>query len=554
MTEHRAWHDAYPQGVRPTIPLDTYASLTDFIGQSLQKYADLPAYENMGKSLTYREIDTLSTQFAAYLQSLGLQAGDRVAVQMPNVLQYPVVMFGIIRAGLVVVNTNPLYTAREMAHQFEDSGAKAVVILANFADKLEEVLPETHVKHVIVTEIGDLMGGLKGSIVNFMVKYVKKMVPKYHLPQAVSIKTALAKGAKETLKPVHQDADTIAFLQYTGGTTGRSKGATLTHGNLLSNLLQTSEWNGRDLIEGKEVAITALPMYHIFACTINCLLMTKFGAKNILITNPRDIPGFIKELSKHPFTFITGVNTLFNALLNAPGFADLDFSHMKLSIGGGMAVQKPVNDKWKSITGKPILEGYGLSETSPVLTFNPTNGTDRIGTIGLPMPDTDLKIMDDDGNEVPLGERGEICAKGPQVMTGYWERPDENEASFHHGAWFRTGDIGIMDEDGFFRIVDRKKDMILVSGFNVYPNEIEDVVAGHPGVLECAAIGVPDPKSNEAVKLVVVKKEDSLTKEELIAFCRENLTGYKVPRHVEFRDEMPKTAVGKILRRKLKEA
>ncbi|RMG70264.1 MAG: long-chain-fatty-acid--CoA ligase [Bacteroidetes bacterium] len=551
--EPRPWHASYPKGVKHDIDLTAYRSVTEMIETNFKKYGDAPAYVNMDKTLTYAEVDRLSRDFAAYLQSLGMKKGDRIALQMPNLLQYPVAVFGALRAGLVIVNTNPLYTAREMAHQFKDSGAKAIVILANFADKLEKILPETQIEHVIVTRIGDMLGGLKGTIVNFVVKYIRKMEPAFSLPRAIPFKTALKKGAGQTFTPPEINQEDVGFLQYTGGTTGVSKGATLTQGNVLANMLMIAEWLGGELQTRQETVITALPLYHIFAFTVNCLTMVHYGARSVLITNPRDMPAFIKDLKKYPFTLITGVNTLFNGLLNQEAFKEVDFSSLKLAVGGGMAVQQAVNDKWKALTGVPILEGYGLSETSPVLAVNPIDGTDRIGTIGLPVPGTDLAIMDDEGKARPAGERGEICAKGPQVMQGYWQRPEENDRVFHPGGWFRTGDIGIMEPDGFFRIVDRKKDMILVSGFNVFPNEVEDVIAHHPGVLEVAVIGVPDPKSTEAVKAFIVKKDPALTKESVIAYCRENLTNYKVPKHVAFRDELPKSNVGKIIRRMLRD-
>jgi long-chain acyl-CoA synthetase len=470
---------------------------------------------------------------------------------MPNLLQYPIALFGALRAGLVVVNTNPLYTAREVKHQFNDSGAKAIIILANFAFNLEKILPDTGIETVIVTEIGDMLGGFKKTLVNFVVKRVKKMVPSYSLPEAVSFNKALDAGKGYEYSKPDVNLDDVAFLQYTGGTTGVSKGAALSNKNIVANILQCKQWFV-GLSEGNEVIITALPLYHIFALTVNCLLMTHVGAKNILVTNPRDMPAFIKDLKKYPFTIITGVNTLFNGLMNQPDFKSVDFSILKYAIGGGMAVQRAVADRWKEITGKVLAEGYGLSETSPLLSCNPLGGGERVGTIGLPAPSTEMKIMDESGNEVQIGEAGEICARGPQVMSGYWQRPDETSQVFH-GDWFRTGDIGVMDEDGFFKVVDRKKDMINVSGFNVYPNEIEDVVASHDKVLEVAAIGVADEKSTEVVKLFVVKKEGSLTEEELKDYCKENLTNYKRPRHIEFREELPKSNVGKILRRHLRE-
>ena len=551
--EKKIWHDKYPAGVASEVDVTRYQSVAQILDECFEKYADQTAYINMGASLTFGEVDKLSRDFAAYLQDLGLEKGDRIALQMPNILQYPIALFGAIRAGLIVVNTNPLYTAREMKHQFKDSGVKAIVILDNFASKLDEIIADTNIEHVILTRLGDLLGGLKGFITNFVVKYIKKMVPAYSLPTAVPFKQALAIGSDCRYLQPEIKSDDVGFLQYTGGTTGVSKGATLSHGNLVANMLVMEEWNGGLLHEKEEIIITALPLYHIFAFTINCLAMVSVGGTNVLITNPRDMKGFLKEISKYKFTVITGVNTLFNGMLNHPGIEEVDFSKLKLAAGGGMAVQVAVNDAWKARTGKPILEGYGLSETSPVLSTNPNDGTDQIGTIGVPIPNTDMKIMDDQGNEVAMGERGEICAKGPQVMRGYWNKLDENDKYFFPGGWFRTGDIGIMREDGFFKIVDRKKDMILVSGFNVFPNEIEDVVAHHPGVLEVAAIGVPDEKSTEAVKIFVVKKDPAVTVDDIRAYCKENLTGYKVPKHVEFRDELPKSNVGKIIRRMLKE-
>lgn len=547
------WHKNYPSWVPPASDVTAYDSVMSFVDECLKKYSDQPAYVNMGKSLSYKEIDTLSRNFAAYLQHLGLKKGDRIAIQLPNLLQYPVVLFGAIRAGLIIVNTNPLYTSREMEHQFKDSGAKAIVILANFAHNLEKILHQTEIKHVVITEIGDLLGGLKSKLVNFVIKRVKKMVPSYSISGAVRFNQALAIGARHPYNKPTLSLDDVGFLQYTGGTTGVSKGATLTHGNLVANLTQISDYIGNKLRYNQEVVITALPLYHIFAFTVNCLTLLKYGAKNVLITNPRDMPGFLKELDKSEFTVLSGVNTLFNGLLNQPEFKNINFSNVNLVVGGGMAVQQAVNDRWRSLTGVPILEGYGLSETSPVLTFNPTDGNDRIGTIGMPVPSTEIAIMDDDGKELPLGEAGEICARGPQVMRGYWNRDDETAKVFHPGGWFRTGDIGVMDEDGFFKIVDRKKDMILVSGFNVYPNEIEDVVVRLEGVLEAAAIGVPDDKSTEAVKLFVVKKDPNLTVDQVLAYCRENLTGYKIPKYVVFREELPKSNVGKIIRRELRE-
>jgi len=481
-----------------------------------------------------------------------MKKGDRVAIQMPNCLQYPVVMFGILRAGMVVVNANPLYTPREMKHQFEDAGADAIVILANFASNLEKIRHEIKAKYVIVTELGDMLGGLKGTIVNLVVKHVKKMVPAYHLPRAISWKKVMLRGAAKPYIREEMTLEDPAFLQYTGGTTGVSKGAELTHGNIVANMQQISEWMKPKLKEKEEIMITALPLYHIFALTVNCLAMMKIGAHNVLITNPRDMPGFIKELGKHKFTVITGVNTLFNGLMNNEAFSKLDFSSLKVAVGGGMAVQQATAEKWQKMTGVPLAEGYGLTETSPVATCNPIDGTERIGTIGIPLPNTDIKIIDDDGKDVQVGEKGEICIKGPQVMKGYWNRPEETDKVMD-GEWFKTGDIAVIDQDGFVKIVDRKKEMILVSGFNVYPNEVENAIAMHPKVVETGVIGMPDDKSTEKVVAYVVAKDNSLTPEELIAHCREQLTSYKVPREVYFADELPKTNVGKILRRKIKE-
>lgn len=547
------WFKNYPQGIPHEIRLYEYTSLTDLFDQSCKKYADKIAFENMGAHLTYAQVDSLSRDFAAYLQEdLGLKKGERIAIQMPNLLQFPIVFFGALRAGLIVVNTNPLYTPREMEHQFKDSGAVAIVIVANFASNLEKVISKTKIKHVIVTQLGDMLGGLKGALVNFVVKNIKKMVPAWHLPGVLSFKDVMKEGKGMKFKaPEISNAD-VAVLQYTGGTTGVSKGAQLTHGNIVAHNSMITQWFQPYLSSGGEdLIITAIPMYHIFALTVNGVLMFSTGVKNVLITNPRDMKGFCKELGKHKFTIITGVNTLFNGMLNNPTFKDLDFSHLKGAIGGGMAVQDAVAKRWNEVTGHPLLEGYGLSETSPVLCCNPLDGSHKQGTIGLPMPSTEVAIFDDHGNELPQGEVGEICAKGPQVMTGYWNH--DNKGVFFPGGWFKTGDIGCMDEDGFFKIVDRKKDMIKVSGFNVFPNEIENVLAGHPKVLEVAAIGVPDSRSGEVIKVFVVKRDPSLTEKELLDYCHQNLTNYKVPKHVEFKNELPKTNVGKILRRALKE-
>lgn len=547
------WFQHYPKGVPQTINPEQYSSLADLFEIGFKKYANQPAMENMGKCLTYQEFEIQVNRFAGYLQThTKLEKGDRIAIQMPNLLQYPIAMFAALRCGFVVVNTNPLYTSDEMKHQFNDSGAKAIVILENFACNLESILSETAIETVITTEIGDLLGGIKGAITNFVVKRIKKMVPPFSLPKAISFNQALKLGSQSTFKKVELTGEDIAFLQYTGGTTGVSKGAMLTHKNLVANLEQVCAWMSIMLKEGKEEVITALPLYHVFALTCNCLVMFKLGAKNILITNPRDMSGFVKELGKHQFSVITGVNTLFNGLLNQPDFEKLDFSKLKVAFGGGMAVQKVVAEKWLKVTGASLAEGYGLTETSPVLTINPLDGTDRTGTIGLPIPSTDIKMLDDDGKEVDQGEPGELCAKGPQVMKGYWQRP-EDTAQVMIGEWFKTGDVAVIDTDGFIKIVDRKKEMILVSGFNVYPNEVEDAISRHEKVLEVGAIGVPDKKSTEAVKIFIVKKDESLTIEEIKDHAHEILTGYKCPKHVEFVDELPKSNVGKILRRILKE-
>lgn len=548
------WLSHYPEGVPKEINADKYENLAALLEESFEKYGDKPAFENMGKVYSFNDIDTLSRNFAAYLQKeVGLKPGDKIAIQMPNLLQYPIAMFGALRAGLTVVNTNPLYTPSEMEHQFKDSEAKAIVILANFAFNLEKILSKTQIKTIIVTEIGDMIGGLKGGIINFVVKNIKKMVPSYSLPGVKRFKDVLKKGANHEFdKPQIANSD-LAYLQYTGGTTGVSKGAMLSHRNMVANLMQVNSWMQHGgLKDGEEIFITALPLYHVFALTCNALVSAEIGARNVLITNPRDMKAFIKELGNHQFSVITGVNTLFNGLLNQPPFANLDFSKLKFAFGGGMAVQRAVSDKWEQITGAPLSEGYGLTETSPVLTANPLDGNGRVGYIGMPVPSTEIILIDEEGKEVAPGEKGELCAKGPQVMGGYWNKPEETENSFHKG-WFKTGDIAMMTEDGFFKIVDRKKEMILVSGFNVYPNEIEDVVASHNKVLEVGAIGVPDKKSTEAVKIYIVKSDESLTEEEIKAYCKENLTGYKCPKYVAFTDELPKSNVGKILRRVIKE-
>ncbi|MDZ7622424.1 MAG: long-chain-fatty-acid--CoA ligase [Candidatus Competibacteraceae bacterium] len=549
----KIWLKEYPPGVPAEVDLSEFASLKDILEKSCQRFADLPAYSNMGVTLRYREVDRLSRDFGAYLQRLGLAKGERVAIMMPNTLQYPVALFGALRAGLTVVNVNPLYTPRELEHQLIDSGAAAIVVIENFAHTLQEVVGKTAVKTVITTQLGDLFPFFKRVLVNAVVKYVKKMVPAWNIPGATSFRQALSEGAARTLVDVPLNHGDLAFLQYTGGTTGVAKGAMLTHGNLVANLQQASAWLDSESKPGEETVITALPLYHIFSLTANCLTFMKVGGHNVLITNPRDMPGFVKELGKVKFTAITGVNTLFNGLLHTPGFDRLDFSTLKITLGGGMAVQRAVAEQWRKVTGAPLIEAYGLTETSPAACINPLNLSGFNGSIGLPVPSTDLSIRDDEDRELGIGEAGEICIRGPQVMHGYWNRPDETAKVMTPDGYLRTGDIGIVDERGYTRIVDRKKDMILVSGFNVYPNEIEDVAALHPGVLEAAAVGVPDEKTGEAVKLVVVKKDPALTAEALIAHCRQHLTSYKVPRRVEFRAELPKTNVGKILRRLLRE-
>ncbi|QPG28658.1 long-chain-fatty-acid--CoA ligase FadD [Pantoea sp. SM3640] len=550
---NKVWLKRYPADVPAEISADRYTSLVDLFEQAAKRYADQPAFLNMGQKMSYRQLEEKSRAFAAYLQhQLGLKAGDRVALMMPNLLQYPVALFGVLRAGMVVVNVNPLYTPRELKHQLNDSGASAIVIVSNFAHTLEKVVAETAVRHVILTRMGDQLAPIKATLVNFIVKYVKKLVPKYHLPGAISFRQVLEVGATLNYQRPTVSNDDLAFLQYTGGTTGVAKGAMLTHRNMQANLEQTRATYGKVLRDGKEFVVTALPLYHIFALTVNGLLFLELGGQNLLITNPRDIPGFVKELSKVPFTAITGVNTLFNALLNDEQFNKLDFSTLRLSAGGGMAVQKVVAERWEKLTGHYLLEGYGLTECSPLVSVNPYDINCHTGSIGLPVPSTDVRILDDAGNEVPPGEPGELCISGPQVMLGYWQHPQATAEVLKNG-WLHSGDIVTVDEEGFIRIVDRKKDMILVSGFNVYPNEIEDVLMQHPKVREAAAIGVPSDLSGEAVKVCIVKKEASLTKEEVLDHCRRQLTGYKVPKIIEFRDELPKTNVGKILRRELRD-
>ena len=550
------WLKSYPAGVPAEIDPAQYDSLAHLFEESFRKYAARNAYACMDKFLTYAEVDRMSQQLAAWLQSKGLVKGDRVALMMPNILQYPVALAAVLRAGYTVVNVNPLYTPRELEHQLNDSGAKAIVILENFATTLEQVIARTGVKHVVLATMGDLLGPIKGTVVNFAVRKIKKMVPAYSLPTAVSFRQVLAEGAKLKLKRVKIGPNDIAFLQYTGGTTGVSKGATLLHRNVVANVLQNEAWSQPTLQkEPKVEALTivcALPLYHIFSLTACCLFGLRNGGMNLLVPNPRDIPGFVKELAKYKINLFPAVNTLYNGLLNNPDFAKLDFSQLKSCNGGGMAVQKAVADNWLKVTGCPINEGYGLSETSPVATCNPAVA-EYNGSIGLPLPSTEIAILDDDGKPLPLGQAGEIAIRGPQVMAGYWNRPEETAKVMTADGFFKTGDVGVMDATGYVKIVDRKKDMILVSGFNVYPNEVEGVVAGHPGVLECACVGVPDKNSGEAVKLFVVRKDPSLTQDQLMQFCKDQLTAYKKPKYIEFRDALPKTNVGKILRRELRD-
>jgi long-chain acyl-CoA synthetase len=551
----RIWLKEYPKGVPAEINPDEYASLKAVFEDSCRRYAALPAYSNLGFTLTYADLERLSRQFGAWLQkTAGLKKGDRVAIMMPNLLQYPVALFGILRCGMVAVNVNPLYTARELEHQLRDAEAQAIVIVENFAATLQEALSQVDLKAVVTTQIGDMLPSPKRALVNFVVKRVKKMVPAWRIPGTVTFRSVLAQGASQRLDEVQVGHEDIAFLQYTGGTTGVAKGAVLTHRNMVANVLQASAWLGSYLESGEETVITALPLYHIFSLTANCLTFMKIGGHNILITNPRDMPGFVKELAKVEFTSITGVNTLFNGLLHTPGFERLDFSALKISLGGGMAVQRAVASKWKEVTGVPLIEAYGLTETAPAACINPLDLKDYNGSIGLPIPSTDISIRDDDGGELKVGEVGELCFKGPQVMRGYWNRPDETAKVLSADGWLRTGDMGRIDSLGYVYIVDRKKDMILVSGFNVYPNEVEDVMMMHPGVREVAAVGVADEHSGEVVKIFVVKKDPELTIEALREYAHKELTGYKRPKYIEFRDELPKSNVGKILRRELRDA
>jgi long-chain acyl-CoA synthetase len=545
------WYASYPRGVPARIGPPADPTIVDVLRSACARYADRPCYSNMGTTLRYRDLDRLSGQFAAFLtHELGLAPGDRIALQMPNLLQYPVALFGALRAGLVVVNTNPLYTPREMAHQLGDAGVKAVVILANFARNLEEVLPAIGQPRVVITQVGDLLPGPKRLLVNAAVRHLKRLVPRYSIPGAISFPRAMALGRTRPPASAAPAPSDLAFLQYTGGTTGVAKGAMLTHANVVANMEQALAWMATRFTAGEEVVVTPLPLYHIFSLTVNCLLFLKYGAHNLLVTNPRDVDGFVKLLAGQPFTVMTAVNTLLGALLRHPRFLTLDLRRLKVTVAGAMALHPAVAEKWKAVTGTPVLEGYGLTEASPVVCCNPVDGTERVGTIGLPLPSTEVRIVDDAGQDVAPGDPGELLVRGPQVMQGYWKRPDETALVLRDG-WLWTGDVARMEEGGFFRIVDRKKDMILVSGFNVYPNEIEEVVAQHPGVLEVGAIGVPDDRSGEAVKIVVVKKDPALGADELIAFCRQRLAGYKIPRQVEFRSELPKTNIGKILRRAL---
>lgn len=549
----KPWLNSYPPGVPAHIDLGAFRSIVDVFEQSCDKYGDRMAYHNMGAELSYADLDYLTRNFAAALQNMGMQQGDRIALMMPNILQYPVALFGALRAGLIIVNTNPMYTARELRHQLVDSGARAIVVVENFASVLESVRDEVPLEHIITTGVGDLLDFPKSLLVNFVLRYVKKSIPAWKLPGSEKFQDILDNGKKLPLKPVNIGFEDVAFLQYTGGTTGVAKGAMLTHRNIVANLLQARAWLAQ-MDDSQEVIVTALPLYHIFALTANCLTFIYLGGSNILITDPRDMAGFVKELGRHRFTALTGVNTLFNSLLHTPGFADLDFSSLKMSLGGGMAVQKAVAENWKAVTGVTLVEAYGLTETSPAACINPVTLEEFNGFIGLPISSTDAAIQDEEGQFLPAGERGELCIRGPQVMKGYWQHPDATDEVLDSDGWLHTGDIAVMSEDGYFKLVDRKKDMILVSGFNVYPNEIEDVIAQHPKVLEVAAIGIPDDKSGEVVGVYIVKKDPTLTKEEVNAFCKENLTGYKRPRHVEFMDDLPKSNVGKILRRELRDS
>jgi long-chain acyl-CoA synthetase len=552
MSESRPWLANYPSGIPANINPDEYPTLIALFEETFKKYAKNPAFSCMGKSMSFQELDKYSNQFAAYLHSRGLEPGDRIALMMPNMLQYPITLFGALRAGLVVVNTNPLYTPREMKHQFTDSGAKAIVVCENFAANLEKILPDTAIKTVIVTSIGELLGAIKGTIVNCVIRHIKKMVPKYHLQNTVTVKEAILQGAKFSINPFNSSADDTILLQYTGGTTGVAKGAMLTNRNLVANMLQIRAVMRFMLKDGEEIALSPLPLYHIFAFSVNCLALLSIGSHTILVTNARDLPSVIKEFKKYPVTLVTGVNTLFNALLNHPDFASLNFSSLKVTVGGGMAVQRSVAERWQQVTGCPLSEGYGMTETSPVVSVNPIDGNGKLGSIGLPVPSTDVRVVGENSHVLPYGEVGELQVKGPQVTKGYYNRPDETSKALKEG-WLSTGDMAIAFEDGYFQIVDRKKDMINVSGFNVYPNEVEEVLCMHPKVLEAAVIGIEDEHSGERVKAFVVPRDKSLNQKELLDFAHENLTNYKIPREIEFRQELPKTNVGKILRRALRD-
>lgn len=550
----KLWLNSYEQGVNAEIDITQYSSISDVFRQSVEKFAHQPAFQNMGKTLTYAEVGKLAENFASYLQNvLKLPRGERVAIMLPNLLQYPIALFGILQAGLVAVNTNPLYTPRELEHQLKDSGATTIIVLENFANTLELVLPRTQIKHVIVASVGEMFGFFKGTLMNFVLRKIKKMVPEYRISGAIPFQTTLKEGAAHTFRPVTLTREDTALLQYTGGTTGVAKGAILSHGNICANMLQAKEWIKNQLREGKETVIAALPLYHIFALTVNLMIFTNAGSKIILITNPRDMKGFIGELKKERISVFIGVNTLFNGMVNQPDFATVDFSNLRLTLGGGMATQKAVAEKWKKITGTPIVEAYGLTEASPGVCCNPLNIEAYSGGIGLPVPSTEVELRDADGKGVGIGQPGELWVRGPQVMKGYWNRPEETAKTIDARGFLETGDIAVMDEKGWLKLVDRKKDLIVVSGFNVYPNEIEEVISHNDKVMEVACIGVPNEKTGEALKVFVVKKDPSLTKEELIEFCRTELTAYKVPKDIEFRDELPKSNVGKILRRELRE-
>ena len=549
--DSRPWLKNYPKGLPANIDTDKYPNLNAFISEAMQKFAKKPAFYCMGKSLTYEEVDKMSNSFGAYLQSRGLKPGDKVAIMMPNLLQYPIALFACIRAGLIVVNTNPLYTPREMLHQFTDSDVRAIIIVENFAAHLQEILGKTKIETIIVTSIGEMLGTVKGSIVNFVVRSVKRMVPKYELPNTICMKDAIQQGKRFSINTFDDHPGRVLSHQYTGGTTGVAKGAMLTNQNLLSNMLQIKACLDTQLKEGEEITLCPLPMYHIFAFVVNCLAMMSYGSLNILVVNARDCKSVVKEFKNHKITLMTGVNSLYNVLLHEKSFLELDFSNLKVAVGGAMAIQRAVNDRWREVTGKNLVEGYGMTEASPVVSVNPIDGSARIGTVGMPVPSTDLRIVDDHGSLQPIGQPGEIQVKGPQVMLGYYNKPEET-ANVIKDGWLRTGDVGFLDEDGYLHVVDRIKDMIIVSGFKVFPNEVEDVIVMHPKVKECAAVGIPSDKSGECVKLYVVKKDSSLSEKELLEYCRENLTGYKMPKEIEFRESLPKTNVGKILRRELR--